>query len=69
MDFVFRLSKTQRHVDRVSKIMHFVLCKKTFDASNVANVLCKEIVRLHGIPKSIVSDSDIKFINHLWKEL
>ena len=42
-------------VDRFSKMTHFVPCYTTNDASQVANLYFKEIVRLHGIPKSMVS--------------
>ena len=37
---------------------HFISCKKTNDATNIANLLYSEIVRLHGLPLSIVSERD-----------
>ena len=43
--------------------------KSTFKAINVADIFVKEIVWLHGIPKVVISDRDVKFTGNFWKSL
>lgn len=56
-------------VDRFTKYCHFVPLKHPFTAQGVAKLILDHVVKLHGIPKSIVSDRDKIFTSTFWKSL
>jgi len=56
-------------VDRFSKYAHFIALGHPYTATSVARAFFDQIVHLHGIPCSIVSDRDPVFTSSFWKEL
>ena len=56
-------------VDKLSKEAQFIPIKTTYKAANIADIFLKQIFRLHGIPKAIISDIDPKFTCNFWKSL
>ena len=55
--------------DRLTKFVHFIALPTKFTAEDLAHCFSVEICRLHGVPKSIVSNQDPLFLSHFWKEL
>ena len=54
-------------MDRLTKSAHFIPVKSTRSASSLAEIYMREIVRLHGVPVSIVCDRDPIFTGQFWK--
>ncbi|RVW66686.1 Transposon Ty3-I Gag-Pol polyprotein [Vitis vinifera] len=76
MDFVIGLPRTRSKkngvwviMDRLTKSAHFLAMKTTDSMNSLAKLYIQEIVRLHGIPVSIVSDRDPKFTSQFWQSL
>jgi len=65
MDFVTHLARTVRNhdaiwviVDRLTKSAHFLVVNLRMSMAKLTQLYIGEIVRLHGLPSSIVSDRD-----------
>ena len=76
MDFVVGLPRSPRGrdaiwvlIDRLTKSAHFIPMKTTNSASELVPLYMKEVLRLHGVPKSIVLDRDPKFVSNFWQSL
>ena len=74
MDFVTHLPWTPRRhdavwviVDRLTKSAHLLAVQMTFTLKEFYRLYIREIVQLHGVPVSIVSDMDLRFMAHFWK--
>ena len=71
MDFVTHFPRTSRRhdavwviVDRLTKLTHFLTVQMTFTPEEFYRVYIREIVQLHGVSVSIVSDRDPRFTEH-----
>jgi len=76
MDFVGALQKTAKGfdsiwviVDQLTKSAYFVPIKTGMSLTRLAEIYIEQIVRLHGIPYSIVSDRDPRFTSKFWESL
>ena len=74
MDFITGLPRTQRKydsiwviVDRLTKSAHFLPVRTTYSAEDYARLYVREIVRLHGVPTSIISDRGAQFTANFWR--
>ena len=73
MDFVSGLPRTRTGfdaiwviVDRLTKSAHFLPIRMTYTLEELARLYIKEIVRLHGVPATIISDRDPRFTSRFW---
>jgi len=74
MDFIMGLPRSNRKfdsiwviVDRLTKSAHFLPVRSTYTAEDYAKLYIKEIVRLHGVPISIISYCGALFTAHFWR--
>lgn len=75
IDFITGLPKSNSKeaimvvVDRLTKYDHFFALLRHFDCKSIAKIMVQGMVKLHGIPRSIVNDRDPIFVSELWTEL
>jgi hypothetical protein len=74
MDFITKLPRIAKQhdsimvlVDKLTKTTHFIPVKETHKEANIADIYMREIDRMHGVPKTFVSDRDPKFTSNFWK--
>ena len=76
MDWIVGLPRTvERYdailtvTDRLTKMVHFIPTRVESDAVETAHLFLREVVRLHGLPREIVSDRDPRFTGEMWREM
>eukprot|EP00253_Pinus_taeda_P005547 PITA_05547 len=76
MDFITGLPKTKKNndsifvvVDKLSKAAHFIPVQSTYKVAQIAHIFMQNVFKLHGLPKTIISDHDVKFTSAFWKTL
>eukprot|EP00253_Pinus_taeda_P006262 PITA_06262 len=76
MDFITGLPRTKRNndsifmvVDKLSKVAHFIPVQSTYRSAQIAHIFMQNVFKLHGLPKTIISDRDVKFTSAFWKTL
>ena len=75
MDFITDLPESDGYdtilvvIDRLTKMSHFISCKKDLDARQFATLFMQHIVRLHEISRDIITDRGSLFTSGLWKQI
>jgi len=76
MDLITQLPKSRTghdaivvFVDKLTKMVHYVATTTNVTAPKLAQIVLREVCRLHGIPESILSDRDPRFTAHFWRAL
>jgi hypothetical protein len=76
MDLITKLPETTKgndaiivFVDKFSKMVHYAATTTTCTAVDVARIFFDTVVKVHGVPKHIISDRDPRFTSRFWKQL
>ena len=75
MDFITDLPVSEEYdtilvvIDRLTKMSHFIACKKSLDVRQFATLFLKEIIRLHSLPRDVITDRGSLFTLDLSKEI
>src|SRR5437868_15369641 len=75
MDFITDLPESGGHdailvvIDRLTKMSHFIPCRKDINAKQFALIFLKEIFRLHRLPGDIITDRGSILTSDMWKEV
>jgi hypothetical protein len=76
MDLITKLPRIAKQhdsitvvVDKLTKVSHFIPMKSMHKAPDITDIYMREVSKLHGVPKTIVSDRDSKFTLNFWKGL
>jgi hypothetical protein len=76
MDYIVQLPRTPRGydailvvVDRLTKRAHFLATRTNVTAAETAQLFVDQVFRLHGLPKTMVTDRDARFVGHFWRAL
>ena len=76
MDFVVGMPRSQQNhdvvwviMDRLTKLSHFIANSMTYPVEKMSRMYLQQVVRLHDVPVSIVSDHDSRFTSGFWKSL
>jgi len=76
MDFITGLPRTKKNndsimvvVDKLSKATHFIPVQSTYRTVQITHIFMQNVFKLHGLPKTIISDRDMKFTSAFWRTL
>jgi len=76
MDFITKLPRSSHGydsiwviVDTLTKSAHFIPIREDYPVRRLAKIYLHEIVCRHGIPLSIISDRDGRFLSRFWRSM